>query len=91
MLLNPDRLVERFERTPDSIRGIERLERTERLTLKLQITGIENHRRGKIFKLSADGKAVTLLFTFHALERMKIWRLSERHVIRSLLEPEAVL
>ena len=39
----------------------------------------------------ADGEAVTLLFTFHALERMKRWMLSARRVLRALLEPQEIL
>jgi len=61
------------------------------LNLKLQIVDIEEHARGKVYKVSANGKAVLLLLTFHALERMKRWKLSDRQVIRTLLEPEEVL
>jgi hypothetical protein len=62
--------------------------RGEHLNLKLQIVDIEKHARGKIYKVSANGKAVLLLLTFHALERMKRWKLSDRQVLRTLLEPD---
>ena len=61
------------------------------MNLKLQIVDNEKHARGKIYKVSANGKAVLLLLTFHALERMKRWKLSDRQVLRTLLEPEEVL
>lgn len=59
--------------------------------MKLQIVDIEEHRRGKIYNVRADGKTATLLITFHALERAQRWKLSDRQVIRTLLEPQEVL
>jgi hypothetical protein len=59
--------------------------------LKLQTIGIEAHTRGKMYKIRADGKLATLLLTFHALERADRWKLSDRQIIRTLLEPEEVL
>jgi hypothetical protein len=37
--------------------------------LKLRILEIQAHARGKIYKISADDKIVSILLTFHALER----------------------
>jgi hypothetical protein len=45
--------------------------------LKLQTIGIEAHARGKMYEIRADGKIATLLLTFHALERMQRWKLSD--------------
>lgn len=42
--------------------------REEHLNLKLQIVDIEEHARGKIYKVSANGKAVLLLLTFMPLK-----------------------
>jgi hypothetical protein len=39
------------------------------LELKFRILEIQAHARGKIYKISADGKVVSILLTFHALER----------------------
>ena len=52
---------------------------------------IEEHSRGEIYNVSADGNSVTLLVTFHALERMQRWKLTNRQVLRTLLAPEEVL
>ena len=59
--------------------------------MRLKIIEIEEHARGKIYNVRADGRAVTLLLTFHALERMQRWKLTDRQVIRALLVPEEVL
>jgi len=59
--------------------------------LKLQIINTQQHERGKLCHVRADGKVVTILLTFHAVERAQRWKLGERQVIRTLLEPEEVL
>ena len=59
--------------------------------MTLRIIDVEQHARGKIYNVNADGKAVRLLITFHALERMQRWKLSHRQILRALLEPEEVL
>ena len=56
--------------------------------MKLSILEIQAHPRGKIYKISADGKIVSIVLTFHALERTQRWKLTERQVIRALLAPE---
>jgi len=61
------------------------------LELKLRILEIQAHTRGKIYKISADGKVVSILLTFHALERTQRWKLTEEQVVRALLAPEEVL
>ena len=61
------------------------------LELKLRILEIQPHVRGKIYKISADGKTVSIVLTFHALERMQRWKLTERQAIRALFAPEEVL
>ena len=61
------------------------------MELKLSILEIQAHPRGKIYKISADGKIVSIVLTFHALERTQRWKLTERQVIRALLAPEEVL
>ena len=61
------------------------------MELKLRILEIKAHARGKIYKIGADGKIVSIVLTFHALERTQRWKLTERQVIRALLVPEEVL
>jgi len=58
------------------------------LELKLRILEIQAHARGKIYKISADGKIFSIVLTFHALERTQRWKLTERQVIRALLLPK---
>ncbi len=43
------------------------------------------------FILSSGGKNASLVLTFHAQERMRLWDLSEKRVLESLLYPEEVL
>ena len=54
--------------------------------MKLRILEIQAHARGKIYKISADGKIVSIVLTFHALERTQRWKLTERQVIRAFLK-----
>jgi len=61
------------------------------LALRLKVLETQAHTRGKVYKISADGKLVVLLLTFHALERAQVWTLTDRQVIRALLQPEEVL
>ena len=59
--------------------------------MKLRILEIQAHARGKIYKISADSKTVSIVLTFHALERTQRWKLTEQQVVRALLAPEEVL
>jgi len=59
--------------------------------LKFTIAATEAHERGKIYKIRADGKTVSILFTFHSLGRMRRWRLTGQRVLQALLFPEEVL
>jgi hypothetical protein len=58
--------------------------------LKFRILEIQAHARGKIYKISADSKVISVLLTFHALERTQRWKLTEQQVVRALLAPEEV-
>jgi len=55
------------------------------------IEGIEAHARGKIYTVTANGQTVSVLLTFHALDRIAKWRLTVQTVLRALLWPEEVL
>ena len=50
--------------------------------MKLRILEIKAHARGKIYKIGADGKIVSIVLTFHALERTQ----REKHVVRVIYE-----
>lgn len=59
--------------------------------MKLTILANLTHERGTIYKIFANGTIVFILLTFHALERIVKWRLTEQVVLRALLFPEEVL
>ena len=59
--------------------------------MKLSIVAIQPHSRGKIYEVTADGKAVSILLTFHTLERVAKWRLTVEAVLQALLFPQEVL
>jgi hypothetical protein len=59
--------------------------------MKIQIKAIREHVRGKIYEVTADAKRVSILFTFHCLERIARWRLTDRKVLQALLFPEEVV
>ena len=42
-------------------------------TLKFTIAATQAHERGKTYRVRADGKTVSILFTFHSLGRMRRW------------------
>jgi uncharacterized protein YuzE len=59
--------------------------------MNLTIDAIEAHARGKVYTVTADGRAVSILLTSHALGRIAQWRLAVERVIEALLWPEEVL
>ena len=59
--------------------------------MNLTIVAIEAHVRGNIYEIAAEGKVVSILLTFHALERITQWRLTVQGVLQALLFPEEVL
>lgn len=59
--------------------------------MKLSIVAILAHERGKLYKISVQGRVVSILLTFHTLQRMVTWRLTEHAILQALLFPEEVL
>ena len=59
--------------------------------MKVKVVRIRGHVRGQIYEVVASGKTVSILFTFHAMERIARWRLTDQKVLRALLFPEEVL
>lgn len=60
-------------------------------TLKITAVSTRVHERGRVYNATVDGKTVSILFTFHALGRMRRWKLTDRQVLRALLFAEEVL
>jgi hypothetical protein len=59
--------------------------------MKFTLLTVQPHARGSIYKIFAKGRTLSILLTFHTLERIVIWRLTEQAVLRTLLFPEEVL
>jgi len=59
--------------------------------MEISIKAIHAHSRGKIYKTGVEGAAISVLLTFHALERIRKWRLQDREVLEALLSLEEVL
>lgn len=59
--------------------------------MEFSVTAVHNHSRGKAYQIMADGREISILLTFHALERMQKWALTDRGVLEAILSPEEVL
>ena len=49
------------------------------------------HARGEIFHIDINGYVAVILYTHHALERIKKWVISSESVTETLLFPEEVI
>lgn len=49
------------------------------------------HKRGILYRIDCKSKTIEILFTFHAIQRIKRWNLDENKIIETLLFPEEVL
>ena len=56
-----------------------------------RFTSIRDHPRGKVYEIRADEKDVSILLTYHVLDRLEKWRLTDDWVVRTMLFPEEVL
>ena len=59
--------------------------------MKLQIVKTEDKVRGRLYDVNIEGKRIELMMTWHALDRMKIWKLDINQVLSALLNPEEVV
>lgn len=59
--------------------------------MKIEIINKQVHSKGKIYTARAQEKTIEILFLFHAIERIKKWKLSEEMVAETLLLPEEVI
>jgi hypothetical protein len=62
-----------------------------RATMRHKVVAIRDHPRGRIYEVAANQETVSILLTFHALERVARWGLTDRRVLRSLLYPEEII
>jgi len=49
------------------------------------------HHKGVIYKFESGGKSITVLFLYHAIERLRKWNLKEEMAGETLIYPEEVL
>lgn len=56
-----------------------------------RLTSIHDHPRGKVYEIQVDEKDVSVLLTYHVLNRLEKWRLTDDLVVRTMLFPEEVL
>ena len=59
--------------------------------MTMRIVATIAHTRGQLYQVIAAEKTVSILLTFHALERIVQWRLMVEGVLQTLLFPEEVL
>ena len=59
--------------------------------MKLDVVSIRDHPRGRIYEVKAGRKAVRIRFSFHALQRITTWQITERKVLEALLFPDEVV
>jgi len=58
---------------------------------ELKIVKQDIQLKGILYKIKHEKQFVEILFTFHAIERIKKWKLEVQMVIETLLFPEEVL
>ncbi len=51
----------------------------------------QSHTRGEVFRIDIDGYSTRILYTHHALERIKQWGMLPETVTETLLFPEEVV
>ncbi len=56
-----------------------------------EILKIDEIERGRLYFLKVGRREIKVLITFHAIERAKVWRLQDEHVLSAILYPEEVL
>lgn len=59
--------------------------------MRIAANSIRDHPKGRIYDVRVDGKSIVLRLSFHALQRMALWQLTERRILEALLFPEEVL
>jgi hypothetical protein len=58
--------------------------------MTIEIIEKQAHSRGEIYIIRCEEKLIKLLLLFHAIERIRKWKLKEEMVIETLIMPEEV-
>jgi len=53
--------------------------------MTIEIVAKTTHPQGMLYRVRIEGHAMSILFLFHAIERMKKWGLSDQMVLETLL------
>ena len=61
------------------------------MTDSFKITGKQFHTKGEIFCIDINGAVTKILYTHHALERIKQWEIPSESVTEALMFPEEVI
>jgi hypothetical protein len=59
--------------------------------VKLIVSATRDHPRGRVYSVRVGERSISILLTFHSLERMARWALTESKVLEALVHPEEVL
>ncbi len=59
--------------------------------MSVEIISKQAHSKGKVYTITVRGETVKILFLFHAIERVKKWKIKEEIVAETLLLPEEVV
>ena len=59
--------------------------------MELQIVKTEDKVKGRLYYINIKGERIQLMMTWHALDRMKNWKLDINQVLSALLNPEEVV
>lgn len=78
-----------LDQTKSRIRAV--LSDARRSEMEFSITAVHDHARGKVYRINVDDKDIPILFTFHALQRIHKWALTDLSVLEAILSPEEVL
>ena len=59
--------------------------------MAIDIIDKQSHIRGILYTIKISEKIIKVLYLFHAIERIKKWRITEEMVAETLLLPEEVI
>ena len=55
------------------------------------VTKTRDHSLGRVYIVRVGDRTISILLTFHSLERMRRWALTESKVLEALVYPEEVI
>ena len=59
--------------------------------MTIEIINRQSHTRGKLYTLKVSNKIIKVVYLFHAIERIKKWRITEEMVAHTFIVPEEVI